>query len=303
MVDVVGLGLNAMDYVTVVPAFPEPESKVEISSVRLEPGGQVATALTACRRLGLTARYIGSVGSDDLGRLQLDSLRQEGLDPSWVRVVQGATTQMAIAVVEEGVGERTILWHRDPRLVYPPGEVSPPAIRRARLLHLDGRDGEAALAAARIAREAGIPVMIDIDRWYDETTGPLLESVDYLIAARSFAMETSGRASPEDAALELARRFPGALTGVTLGADGAVFVREGRPVRSRAFEVEVRDTTGAGDVFHGAFIAGVLAGWDLGRTTRYAHAAAAMKCRELGARRGIPRRAELEEFLETARQR
>jgi sugar/nucleoside kinase (ribokinase family) len=290
-----------MDYITLVPAFPAPETKVPITSVRLEPGGQVATALVTCRRLGLTARYIGSVGSDELGRQQLESLEREGLDPSWVRVVPGATTQMAISIVEEGVGERTILWHRDPRLIYPEAEIPPEAIRRARLLHLDGRDGRAALAAARIAREAGIPVMIDIDKWYDETTGPLLGLVDYLIAAGSFALELTGESTGEAAALGLARRFPRAVTGVTMGARGAVFVRDNEPIASRAFDVEVRDTTGAGDVFHGAFIVGVLGGWDLGETTRFAHAAAALKCREPGARRGIPRAHEVEAFLATAR--
>jgi len=302
-VDVAGLGLNAMDYVTVVPVFPEPQSKVPISELRLEPGGQVATALVACRRLGLAVRYIGSVGSDDLGRAQLASLRSEGIATDWVRIVEGATSQLAIAIVEEGVGERTILWHRDPKLVYPESGVSPELIGRARLLHLDGRDSRAALRAAGIARELHIPVMIDIDKRYDNTTEELLGRVDYLIAAESFALEFTGAAGAPEAALALSEEFPQALTGVTMGAGGAVFVEAGRPVRSRAFEVEVRDTTGAGDVFHGAFIYGILSRWDLGTTTRFAHAAAAMKCRRLGARTGIPRLDEVREFLRTARER
>lgn len=302
-IDVVGLGLNAMDYITTVAQFPSPETKVEISGVRLEPGGQVATALVACRRLGLGVRYIGSVGSDDLGRAQLASLEAEGIPTDHVRVVSGATTQMAIAIVQEGIGERTILWHRDPRLSYPAGELRPEIITDARLLHLDGRDSEAALRAARIARSAGIPVMVDIDKRYDETTEVLLETVDYLIAAEEFALGFTGSGDARDAVLGLANRFPQAMAGVTLGARGAVFVAEGRLVESPAFEVPVRDTTGAGDVFHGAFIFGVLEGWDLETTTRFAHAAAAMKCRQVGARTGIPRFGEIQRFLETARTR
>jgi sugar/nucleoside kinase (ribokinase family) len=176
-------------------------------------------------------------------------------------------------------------------------------ITAARLLHLDGRDTRAALRAARIARGAGMPVMIDIDKRYDETVDELLGLVDYLIAAESFALESTGATTPDDAALALSRRFPQALTGVTLGSGGAVFVEGDQPVRTRAFEVPVRDTTGAGDVFHGAFIFGILNQWDLEKTTRFAHAAAAMKCRELGARRGIPRLEEIEEFLRTAIER
>jgi sugar/nucleoside kinase (ribokinase family) len=302
-VDVVGLGLNAMDFVAFVSEFPRPDSKVEIRELSLEPGGQVATALVTCRRLGLRVRYLGSVGSDDLGRAQLESLRREGIATDHVRIVEGATTQTAIAIVPEGTGERTILWHRDSRLTFPPESVGRAALEGARLLHLDGRDSRAALAAARMAEESGIPVMVDIDKRYDETTEELLGRVDYLIAAGSFALEITGCRDEVEAAMALSERFPRALSGITLGAGGAVFVDEGRPVRSPAFEVEVRDTTGAGDVFHGAFIFGVLSGWDLHRTIRFAHATAAMKCRAPGARRGIPALREVQEFLETARER
>src|SRR5262245_44888696 len=115
-VDVVGLGLNAMDTICVVDRFPAPHTKVPIQQIRLEPGGQVATALATCAHFGLKARYIGSVGSDDLGQAQLRSLRESGLSTDNVRVVDGAKTQWALIVLEDGIGERTILWHHDPLL-------------------------------------------------------------------------------------------------------------------------------------------------------------------------------------------
>jgi len=302
-VDVVGLGLNAMDYITVVPSFPVPDSKVSIREVRIQPGGQVATALVLLKRLGASVRYIGSVGSDELGRTQLASLEAEGVDTRCVRVVEGATTQMAIAIVEERTGERTILWHRDPRLTYPPERVTRELIGSARLLHLDGRDSLAALESARLARSAGIPVMIDIDKRYDDTTEQLLELVDYLIAAEEFAIAFTGEDSPGKAAVALSRRFPKAVTGVTMGPRGAVFVRDDTPIFSHAFDVPVRDTTGAGDVFHGAFIYGILQDWSIEETTRFAHAAAAIKCRDLGARAGITSLAQIREFMKTAREK
>ena len=301
--DVVGLGLNAMDYIAVLPHFPNPEGKVPISELRLEPGGQVATALTACRRFGRTVCYIGSVGSDELGQAQLASLRREGVDTSNVRVVEGATSQVAFALVEQGVGERTILWHRDSRLAFPPEEVSANMIRAGRLLHLDGHDSAAALRAAQLAREAGMPIMIDIDRRYDDSTEELLMLVDYLIAAGDFAMAFTGHANPEDAVRALSERFPAKVVGVTMGAAGAAFLDEGRFRHFPAFDIRARDTTGAGDVFHGAFIHGVLEDWNLERTVGFAHAAAAMNCMHLGARAGIPTLGEVEEFLRTARQR
>lgn len=302
-VDVVGVGLNAMDYITLVERFPRPGRKTAIAQVRLEPGGQVATALTVCARLGLATRYLGSVGSDDLGRLQIASLRREGIDITPVRVVDGVTSQIAIAILEDGVGERTLLWHRDPRLTLPPEAATRALVRSGRLLHLDGCDSAAALRAARFARDAGIPVVIDIDTLYDDATIELLGLVDYLIAAEEFATEITGVDDPEGATMALAARFPQATTGVTRGPRGAIFVLDGKPEHSSAFDVEVSDTTGAGDVFHGAFIFGVLGGWDTRRTIRFAHAVAAMKCRKPGARTGIPGPGEVEAFLETAGER
>jgi sulfofructose kinase len=285
--DVVGLGLNAMDTVCVVPRFPRPNTKTHLQQVRVEPGGQVATALVTCTRLGLKARYIGSVGTDDWGKAQFASLRAvENLDLH-VREIEGATSQIAIIVVEEGVGERTVLWRRDPRLSYPAEELRKEMIIGARVLHLDGCDSAAAIRAAKWAREAGMPVVIDIDEMYDESTPELLKLVDYLIASSDFAEDPR----------ELADRYGCPVVGITRGAAGATFLADGRLLNSPGFTVPVADTTGAGDVFHGAFIYGLLQNWPLEEIIRFANAAAALKCRHIGARRGIPSVAEVQEFL------
>jgi len=284
--DVVGLGLNAMDTLCVVPQFPKPNTKTRLREIRIEPGGQVATALTTCTRLGLKARYIGSVGSDDWGRAQITSLAAEGLELC-VRQVEGAISQAALILLEEGIGERTILWRRDPRLVYPVDQLRRDSIVNARILHLDGCDSAAALQAAGWAREAGVPVTIDIDELYDDSTHELLRKVDYLIASSDFAEDPR----------ELHNRYGCRVVGITRGAEGAVFLHDGRLLKSSAFRVPVVDTTGAGDVFHGAFIYGLLQNWALADVIRFSHAVAAMKCTHMGARRGIPTLAEVQEFL------
>ncbi len=184
--DVVGLGLNAMDTICVVPRFPAPNTKTHLHDVRIEPGGQVATALATCTRLGLKARYIGSVGTDDWGKMQLASLRAENLDLH-VREVEGAASQIAIILLEQGIGERTILWRRDPRLNYRVEDLRREMIAGARILHLDGCDSTAAIQAAHWAHELGMPVVIDIDEVYDDSTHELLPLVDYLIASSDFA--------------------------------------------------------------------------------------------------------------------
>jgi sulfofructose kinase len=288
--DVVGLGLNAMDTICVVPRFPEPNRKMHMREVRVEPGGQVATALVACARLGLNARYIGSVGADDWGQAQAASLRAEGLEVH-LRRVEGASSQMAIIMLEEGIGERTILWRRDPRLSYPVTELRRDVIVNSRLLHLDGCDSAAALQAARWAREAGIPVVIDIDEVYDDSTHELLHLVDYLIASSDFARDPH----------ELAVRYGCPVVGITRGAEGALFFARGKLLKSSAFRVPVADTTGAGDVFHGGFIYGLLQNWPLEDVIRFSHAVAAMKCMHIGARRGIPTLSQVQEFLKSCK--
>ena len=275
-----------MDTICVVPAFPRPNTKTHLHEVRTEPGGQVATALTTCTRLGLRARYIGSVGSDSWGQAQLASLREEGLELH-VREVEGVASQVAIIVLEQGVGERTILWRRDPALRYPVHELRRELIVTAKVLHLDGCDSAAALQAARWARDAGIPIVIDIDEIYDESTHELLRLADYLIASSDFAEDP----------LELAERYHCPVVGITRGVEGASFAIGGKVIHSPAFKVPVADTTGAGDVFHGGFIYGLLQGWDLEDVIRFAHATAAMKCTQLGARRGIPTLSQVLEFL------
>jgi sugar/nucleoside kinase (ribokinase family) len=255
--------------------------------VRVEPGGQVATAMTTCARLGLRARYIGSVGSDNWGKAQLASLQQENLE-LYVAEVEGAASQVAVILLEEGIGERTILWRRDPALQFPVGELRQEWITSSRILHLDGCDSAAALQAARWAREAEIPVVIDIDEFYNESTHELLHLVDYLIASSDFAQDPQ----------ELADRYGCRVVGITRGIEGSVFLAHGKRIESPAFKVPVADTTGAGDVFHGGFIYGLLQNWNLEDVIRFAHAVAAMKCMKIGARRGIPTLSEVQEFLQ-----
>ena len=285
--DVVGLGNNALDTVCVMPRFPQPNSKTQINDVRIECGGQVATALITCTRLGLKARYIGSVGDDDWGKTQLASLHSEKNLEVQVREVEGAKSQFSVILLEEGVGERTIITRRDPKLQYPAASLRREMIVTGRVLHLDGYDPEAALQAATWAREAGRPVVADIDALPDPSTPELLRLVDYLIATSDFANDPR----------ELADRYGCPVVGITRGAEGASFLDHGRLLESSAFKVPVVDTTGAGDVFHGAFIYGLLQNWPLEEIIRFSHAVAAMNCMHIGARGGIPTLLEVREFL------
>jgi len=297
-VDVVGLGLNATDTVMTVREFPPLGGKERVVASSMQAGGQTATALVACRRLGLKVRYIGKVGDDPGGQLQLASLRLEGLDMAYTKVVPGAPNQYGYIIVDQATGERTVFWDRDTRLTVQPKELKPTAITSARLLYLDGCDVEAALVAARWARRAHIPVVADLDTVYKKVE-KLFPYIDYLIASTHFLPAVTGHADPFMVLENMAREYRVRIPGMTLGRDGALVYDAGRFFYSPGFVVETVDTTGAGDVFHGAFAYALLAGWDIARALDFSNAMAALNCTALGARGGIKSRAEAEHLMAT----
>jgi len=299
-VDVVGLGLNATDTVMTVRKFPALGGKERVVASSLQAGGQVATALVTCRRLGLEVRYIGKVGDDPAGQLQLASLRREGLDMSDTEVMRGVPNQYGYIIVDQATGERTVFWDRDARLAIQPKELKSAAITSARLLHLDGCDVEAALVAARWARRARIPVVADLDTIYKKVE-KLFPYLDYLIASTQFLPAVTGHADPFKVLQYMASEYRVRTPGMTLGRDGALVYHAGRFFYSPGFVVETVDTTGAGDVFHGAFAYALLTGWDIARALDFSNAMAAFNCTALGARGGIKSRAEAERLMATGK--
>ncbi len=292
-VDVVGLGLNATDTVILVHDFPALGGKERVVSLSRQAGGQVATALVTCERLGLHTRYIGKVGDDEAGRFQLASLREEGLDVRQTRVVPKTPNQLAYIIVDKATGERTVFWDRDPRLAILPSELNKGAVCSARVLHLDGCDVEACVQAAQWARRASIPVVADFDTVYKEVER-LFPFVDYLIASSKFLPAATGEADPFRVLELMVREYGVRAPGMTLGREGALILWQDRFIYSPGFVVEAVDTTGAGDVFHGAFIYGLLAKWGMERILEFSNAMAALNCNSLGARGGIRTRAEAE---------
>ena len=295
LVDVVGVGLNATDTLIRLPHFPAFDSKVEFQSADVRAGGQVASAMVACRRWGLSTRYIGKVGDDAAAELQREEYAREGVE-AHLLAVPGCMSQVAFILVDQGSGERTILWKRDPRLELRPEEIERDWIVRARALHVDGHDTAAAAAAARWACEAGIPVTADIDNLYPGVEA-LLENVDCLLASRDFPARLTREADLLRSLLAIQRRYGCRVAGVTLGRQGALAWDGGRFHYSPAYRVDAVDTTGAGDIFHGGFVYALLQGWPLSRALDFSCAAAALACTALGARGGIRPVAEIERLM------
>lgn len=298
--DVVGVGLNAVDTLVVVPEYPAFNSKIEITEHVRSCGGQVATALVACRRWGLSAKYVGSIGDDEEGRFQRESLDREGIDLDELRVVPGAASQMAVIIVEARSGERTILWRRDPKLRRDPETLAPEAISAGRVLLVDGHEIPLSIRAARLGRESGMPVVLDIDSVRDGSRD-LLALVDFPIVSETFAPRLTGKSDLREALAELQALTPRRFACATLGRRGAIALHGGRALRVHGADVPVIDTTGAGDVFHGGFLYGLLREWDLADTLRFASAAAAWNCAAYGARGGIRPVEDIERLARSVR--
>ncbi len=295
VVDVVGVGLNATDTLIRLPHFPAFDSKVEFISVEVHPGGQVASAMVACQSWGLKTRYVGKVGDDSAAELQRRELAGAGVE-AHLLVVADCTSQVAFILVDQASGERTILWQRDARLTLRPEELRRDWIVRARALHVDGHDTAAAATAARWAREAGLTVTADVDNLYPGVEA-LLENVDYLLASRDFPARLTGEADLLKSLPAIRGRHGCQVAGVTLGRQG-VLAWDGRQFHySPGYRVGAVDTTGAGDIFHGAFVYALVQGWPLNRRLDFACAAAALNCTAVGARGGVRPVAEIERLM------
>ena len=284
--DVVGVGLNATDTLLLVPQFPAYGGKAPFVKEILSPGGQVASAMVTCVKLGLRTKYIGSVGDDERGRILLDSLRSSGIDVSDVQLRRDCPNQSAYIVIDQTTGERTILWQRPDCLKIVPEFLTGEQILCASLLHIDGHDTPAVERAARIAREGGIPVTVDVDTIY-HGFDRVLPYVDYLIASTTFPTEWTSQRDPFLALKLIQKEYGMRIAAMTLGPYGALALADGRFHYSPAFVVNCRDTTGAGDAFHGAFGYAVIKGYSIEEALEFSNAMAALNCKKLGAQGGV----------------
>src|SRR5271156_1126238 len=295
-VDLVGVGLNATDTLIALADYPARGSKVEYRSANVLPGGQVATTVVACQHWGMSTRYVGILGDDTAAALHREAFLQAGVETQIVTVAGGASPQSLILV--DGGGERTVLCRRDERVTLKPGDLDRQWIVNAQALHVDGFDTEAATMAAGWARDAGIPVIADLDAPYPGVE-KLLENVDYLIVSRDIPGRLMAESDLEMALRQMQRRYGCRLAAPTLGEHGVLAWNGKQLPHACAYSVPVVDTTGAGDIFHAGFIYGLLQDWPLERQLDFGCAAAALNCAAVGARGGIRSVRDIEHLMAT----
>jgi len=290
--DIVGLGMATLDLIIRLRDLPTWEGCGSFLAFDMDGGGMAGTACVAAARLGAQVGFITTAGSDEMAERKLISFRQAGVDLSRLALRPGPENQLVLVYVHADTGERVFSGLRRPEsLPLQVAELDRAYIQSAQYLHLDGYFPAAALQAARWAHEAGIPVSLDGSKTGGGPLSPewidLVRQADILICAAGFGRSLTGLEDPwQIGAAALA--FGPRLVVQTEGEQGSYTVTADERFHTPAFPVAVVDTTGAGDVFHGAYLVGLRRGWDLRRTARFASAVAALKCTQPGGRRGIP---------------
>jgi sugar/nucleoside kinase (ribokinase family) len=292
--DAIGVGFYSVDHLCVVPNTPGLNQKVRIKKYELQTGGQTATAMVALQKWGLRTGFVGKVGDDSLGKLTVKELDMAGVDTSCMVLKKGGISHFAFIMVDSLNAARTIAWYREEQMYLSASELVEDYIKSAKMLHVDGYEMDAALCAARWAKEVEAFVVMDAECMM-EGMWELLKYVDALVCTKEFAYQVTSCREPMDALQSLRKKVKSSYIVITLGEEGCVGMEgEDEPLKVPSCNVgEVVDTTGAGDVFHAGFLYGYHRGWELKKTLEFCCAAAALKCRSLGARRGIPALSEV----------
>ena len=273
--------------------YPSAGAKIDSERMIIQGGGPVPTAMVALSRLGMKPALMAAVGDDVLGRFVIEELKKEKVDTSCM-IVKTKPTAIASGWIENGSGRRTIVLNKS--LAVAPSDIKPDRLPDARAVHLDGRDLTACMKLARWARRRNIPVIFDIGSVRNDIS-EILPLVDHLVCADAFALPYTGSRKVARAIEQLKTVCHGTIV-VTSGTKGAVGIENDSAVaRQKAFKVKAVDTTGAGDVYHGAYIFGFLKGWDLKKRMEFSSAAAAIKCTAPGGRTGAPTYRQVLAFL------
>jgi sulfofructose kinase len=292
---VAGIGQCSLDHLAVIDIYPQVDTKKEVLEWFEQGGGPVATALAALSRLGIPCRFCGVTGDDYAGEKIKQSLIDEGVDVKRLVTREKANSQLAFIAIEKETAKRTIFWKRPSGEALKEEEPGADFLEGVSFLLLDGLMKDVSLYVAKKANALNIPVMLDAGRGRPGML-EIARLSDYLVASEEFANDNGWHLNSEVLQKEKEKLGLKSLT-VTMGERGSITVSNSEFLQIPAFTVKAVDTTGAGDVFHGGYIYGILQGWDIRDTIIFASALAAMKCKKIGGRTGIPELSEVIEFL------
>ena len=295
--DFIGVGFVSNDHLAILPFIPM-DTKVRMLEHRILGGGPAGNSTAGAAALGMSAAFVGTVGDDADGRMILDTFAKQGVDTSMIKVRKGAMSAIAYLWIEEKTGNRSCAWGREGLTELEADEIDLERVRAAKILHVDGHNPKAAIAAAKAAKEAGVLVNYDAGTHRDGME-ELLPLADILICSEEFILKLTGLTDAEEAVRQVYAKYRPKVCGATMGVRGSMCFDGKDFVKCPAFKIEkVVDTTGCGDLFHTGFAIRYLETQDLMACQRFGAAVSALKCRGLSGRPpSAPTRQEVEDFL------
>ncbi len=296
MMEVVGIGSALFDILMTSDGFPKEDTKIQGKETKTQCGGPCATALVAMEKLGVSACYMGTLGDDMYGDFIEGAFQQYGVVTDYIRRVPGTQSFHSFVLLNLQNTSRTCIWNKG--TVTPPNEedVDLEVLKNAKYLHLDGHQLDTAIYAAQKAHEYGVKVSHDAGGTYPGIER-LLPFVDVLIPSEEFALKITGCDNAVDAAKKLYDTYHPETLIITQGVKGGFIWENGEEVRYPAYPVKAIDSNGAGDTFHGAFVAARIKGMSVYDAACFASATSALKCTRFGAQAGIPGFDEVQAFL------
>lgn len=298
MAQITGIGANVFDTLLRLDTYPTEDTKQKAQSVTESGGGPCGTGLVAAAKLGASCTYIGNCSDDRAGQFLRADFEKYGVDTGLMTLVPDTSAFMSCIWLTDDTASRTCVFHRGSVPGTQIGEAAAQAIRDAQILMVDGNDLDAAVEGAKIAHDSGTLVLYDAGGQYPNVER-LLALTDILIPSEEFALGHTGEKTVADAARKLWQMYSPKVIVITQGKAGGILFNGEQVLRYPAFPVEAVDTNGSGDVFHGAFAFALTRGYSYGQCCVFSSAVSALKCTQVGARKGVPSYGQTIAFLKT----
>lgn len=287
MSKIVGIGANVFDTLYNIPTYPTEDTKTRATASKTAGGGPVATGLVAAQKLGEETAYIGVLSDDNGGKFLKEDFEKYGVETGLIEVKSGYRSFASVLWLCADTATRTCVFDKGdlPPLVL--NDAQKQAIKEAQLLMVDGNEMDAAVEAAKIAKENGVKVLYDCGGLYDGVE-KLLALTDIMIPSEEFSLGYTGCKTAEEAAKKLYETYKPEIIVITQGKNGGILYDGKNIVKYPIYPAKVVDSNGSGDVFHGAFAAAVVKGYDYLKCCHFSSAVSAIKCMGVGARESVP---------------
>jgi sulfofructose kinase len=293
---VICLGCAFWDTIFKIDHIPRHGTKVLPQRAVQAASGMATAAAIAIARFGGRVELWARIGDDPSGDSFLLDLSQESVRTDQIRRIEGARTAFSTILVDSD-GERLVVPYTDPLLDDDPSWLPLHEIADASAVLVDMRWLKGARAVLTEARRNGVPTILDADIAPPEALREMMPLADHVLFSEPALLSLTSSVLPKEALLEVAGNLEADVVGVTLGAEGALIWQrdgsEGALWEVPSLPICAVDTLNAGDVWHGAYVYGLVNGWGVLRSAQMANVAAAMKCEHFGGRLGSPRLPEL----------